>query len=68
MRNGKRVIKFDTLPQYVIIIYRGEKAVTAEELYKKVNKAIDRGNNVEIRKGKDGNLVVYEVKKNIVTC
>lgn len=53
---------------YVIIIYRGEKAVTAEELYKKVNKAIDRGNNVEIRKGKDGNLVVYEVKKNIVTC
>lgn len=42
--------------------------MTADELYKRVTKAIERGNNVEIRKGKDGELIVYEVKKNIVTC
>ena len=27
----------------------------------------DRGNNAEVRRKKDGNLTVYEVKKNIVT-
>lgn len=42
--------------------------MSSDELYKKVMKAINRGNNVEIRKGKDGELIVFEVKKNIVTC
>lgn len=42
--------------------------MTAEELYRRVTKAIDKGNNVEIRKNKDGELVVFEVKKHIVTC
>lgn len=32
----------------------------------KIYLIINRGNNVEIRKNKDGSLKVYEVKKNIV--
>ena len=35
----------------------------AETLYKKVMSAIDRGSNVEIRKGSDGELKVYELKR-----
>jgi len=37
-----------------------------ETLYKKVTAAIDRGNNVEIRKGRDGELQVFEIKKKIL--
>lgn len=35
-------------------------------LYEKVTAAIARGNNVEIRKGKDGDLVVFEIRKKII--
>lgn len=34
-----------------------------DTLYNKVQAAIDRGNNVEIRKGRDGELQVFEIKK-----
>ena len=37
-----------------------------DTLYKKVTQAIERGNNVEIRKGKDGDLQVFEIKKKII--
>lgn len=35
-------------------------------LYTKVMTAIERGNNVEIRKGKDGELQIFEIKKKIL--
>ena len=38
-----------------------------EKLFELITKAIDRGNNVEIRKKPDGTWQVLEVKKNIVT-
>lgn len=37
--------------------------MNADVLYEKVMKAIDRGSNVEIRKGPDGELKVYELKR-----
>lgn len=37
-----------------------------DTLYAKVTAAIDRGNNVEIRKGRDGELMIFEVKKKIL--
>lgn len=37
-----------------------------DTLYNKVQAAIDRGNNVEIRKGRDGELQVFEIKKKIL--
>ena len=37
-----------------------------ESIMEKIYLIINRGNNVEIRKNKDGSLKVYEVKKNIV--
>lgn len=37
-----------------------------EEMVKKIHIIIKRGNDAEIRKGKDGKLKVLEVKKNIV--
>ena len=35
----------------------------ADVLYEKVMSAINRGSNVEIRKGSDGELKVYELKR-----
>lgn len=35
-------------------------------LYTKVMAAIERGNNVEIRKGRDGELQIFEIKKKII--
>lgn len=35
----------------------------AKELYMKIMETVDKGNDVEIRKDKDGNLVVYELRK-----
>ena len=29
---------------------------------------LDKGNNAEVKKGSDGKMIVYEVKKNIVTA
>lgn len=36
------------------------------EVLRKIHLIVDRGNNVEIKKSKDGELKVFEVKKNIV--
>ena len=42
---------------------------TEEALYllNTISAITDRGNNAEVRRKKDGSLIVYEVKKNIVT-
>lgn len=32
-----------------------------------IRKIVNRGGNAEVKRKKDGTLVVYEVKKNIVT-
>ena len=37
-----------------------------EEVIKKIYIIVNRGNNVEIKRTKDGELKVFEVKKNIV--
>lgn len=37
-----------------------------ELLYKSVEKALSRGNNVEIRKKPNGEWQIMEVKKNII--
>lgn len=31
-----------------------------------IKRIVDKGNNAEVRRKKDGTLIVYEVKKNIV--
>lgn len=36
------------------------------KLLRKVKRIIDRGNNAEVKKKKDGSVAVYEVKKSIV--
>lgn len=37
-----------------------------KQLATAIKEIIERGNNAEIRRGKDGSLVVYEVKKKII--
>ena len=37
-----------------------------EEVIRKIHIIVERGNNVEIKRTKDGELKVFEVKKNIV--
>lgn len=37
-----------------------------EEVIRKIYLIVQRGNNVEIKKDREGNLKVFEVKKNIV--
>lgn len=37
-----------------------------KEVIQKIYVIVNRGNNVEIKKTKDGELKVFEVKKNIV--
>ena len=37
-----------------------------EEVIRKIYIIVQRGNNVEIKKDREGNLKVFEVKKNIV--
>ena len=37
-----------------------------KEVIRKIYVIVERGNNVEIKKTKDGELKVFEVKKNIV--
>lgn len=37
-----------------------------EEVIRKIYIIVQRGNNVEIKKDSEGNLKVFEVKKNIV--
>ena len=32
-----------------------------------IKRIVDKGNNAEVKRRKDGTLIVYEVKKNIVT-
>lgn len=40
--------------------------MTEHELYTKVMKAIQNGNDVEIKAGRDGALKIYEIKKKMV--
>lgn len=53
--------------------YKKENVVATEQMEKAlylmevISTITDRGNNVEVRRKKDGSLTVYEVKKNIVT-
>lgn len=37
-----------------------------EDVIRKIRAILQRGNNVEIKSTKDGNIKVYEVKKHIV--
>lgn len=37
-----------------------------EEVIRKIYLIVQRGNNVEIKRDREGNLKVFEVKKNIV--
>ena len=37
-----------------------------KQIVEVIRKVLDRGNNVEIRKGRDGNMVISEVKKHRV--
>lgn len=37
-----------------------------EEVLRKIYLIVQRGNNVEIKRDREGNLKVFEVKKNIV--
>lgn len=57
--------KVDIFHRYVIIALE-DKSMDEKTLYNKVTAAIARGNNVEIRKGKDGDLQVFEIKKKII--
>ena len=41
----------------------GENEIKVIEAIKKI---VDKGGNAEVKRRKDGTLVVYEVKKNIV--
>lgn len=36
------------------------------KILRKVKRILDRGNNAEIKKRKDGSVTVYEVKKSII--
>lgn len=53
--------------------YKKENVVATEQMEKAlylmevISTIMDRGNNAEVRRKKDGSLTVYEVKKNIVT-
>lgn len=37
-----------------------------EKIMETIKRIVDKGNNAEVRRKKDGTLIVYEVKKNIV--
>ncbi len=37
-----------------------------KKILEAIIKIVEKGNNAEVRRKKDGTLVVYEVKKNIV--
>lgn len=45
------------------VFYMGENERKVIEAIKKI---VDSGSNAEVKRRKDGTLVVYEVKKNIV--
>ena len=45
------------------VFYMGENEIKVIEAIKKI---VDKGGNAEVKRRKDGTLVVYEVKKNIV--
>ena len=56
--------KLQAIVQLKIICYN--TAMDKELLYKSVEKALSRGNNVEIRKKPNGEWQIMEVKKNII--
>jgi len=37
-----------------------------KKILEAIRRIVEKGNNAEVRRKKDGTLVVYEVKKNIV--
>ncbi len=37
-----------------------------KKIIESIKKIVDRGNNAEVKRKRDGSLVVYEVKKNII--
>lgn len=45
----------------------GGAVESSEAILFAIKQIIDRGNNAEVRKAKDGSVTVYEVKKNIVS-
>lgn len=46
---------------------KGLVALNDKEVMRAIRLIVDRGNNAEVRRKRDGTLTVYEVKKNIVT-
>lgn len=38
-----------------------------DKMYESVMKCINKGSNVEIRKGADGKIQIFEIKKNKIT-
>ena len=41
--------------------------MSEKQIIEAINKILARGNNVQVRKKPDGSIVVFEIKKNIVT-
>ena len=39
--------------------------MTEKQIMEAIHKIVERGNNAEVKRRKDGSLVVYEVKKHI---
>lgn len=47
------------------VLYLGVPMMSDAQLIEVIKQIVSRGNNAEVRKRKDGTLVVMEVKKNI---
>ena len=51
---------------FVVSSIKGDFTIEDAELLKKIRAITARGNDVEIRQKRDGNLAVYEIRKKIV--
>ena len=45
--------------------YFGGVSMTEKQIIEAIKRIVERGNNAEVKRRKDGSLVVYEVKKSI---
>lgn len=41
--------------------------MTDNKIIEEIRKIVEKGNNAEVKKDKNGNLIVYEVKKRKIT-